>query len=90
MADKKLDLLETLKIQIVNPDKILFEGEASRVFVPGPDFEMALLPYHTPMYAELGKGTILIEQSNGGQERQDIESGIVRIKNNKIIILTGF
>jgi F-type H+-transporting ATPase subunit epsilon len=90
MPDKKLDLTQTLKIEIVNPDKVVYEGEGSRVFVPGPDFEMALLPYHTPMYAELGKGTVRIEQTSGGQETHDIESGIVRIKNNKIVILIGF
>jgi F-type H+-transporting ATPase subunit epsilon len=81
---------DSVNVIIVNPDKVIYEGEATRVFAPGKIAELALLPQHTPLYSELSAGTIVVEEKGGGKEEQKIDGGVARIKNNELKILIGF
>ncbi len=90
MAKINSDKKELLEVLIVNPDKILYEGEAIRVFVPGPFGEMAFLPGHAPLYSEIVEGEIKIIEKNNKEVKKKIDVGIVRTKGNSIKILVGF
>lgn len=97
MADEKTETKNKsvedekfLEVLIVNPDKVVYEGQASKVFAPGPYGEVAFLPHHAPLYSELSSGTVSIEEKGGKQVTKKIEGGVVRIKNNTIKILVGF
>lgn len=79
-----------LQVIIVSPDKTILETEAVRVFVPGIIQELAILPHHTPLYSELVKGVIKIETVNGTIKEIDIDSGIIRVRQNRISIILGF
>ncbi|NMB57001.1 hypothetical protein GYA19_03635 [Candidatus Beckwithbacteria bacterium] len=81
------DLIELI---IVNPDRIVFEGKAKRIFVPGKIQELAILPDHAPLYSELLEGEIIIEEENDKKTVKKIDGGILRIKNNLAKILVGF
>ena len=48
-----------MKLEIVSPDGILFEGEAERVSFPGAAGSFDILPHHAPLIASLRQGTIL-------------------------------
>jgi F-type H+-transporting ATPase subunit epsilon len=76
-----------LIVKIVHPDKILFEGTAKMVFAPGKKGMLGLMPDHTPMFAELIKGEIEIQSQK--DEIVAIESGILRVRDNIITILTS-
>jgi F-type H+-transporting ATPase subunit epsilon len=79
-----------LNCTIVSPDLVIFEGEITQVFVPGINQELAILPDHTPLYAQLQPGTVkLINKENRPQEF-NIDSGVVRVRNNHVTIVTGF
>lgn len=77
-------------IVIVSPDKVVFEGKATRVTVPGTEQELAILPDHTPLYAELKKGEVVINLTGGKTETVPITSGVMRVKQNKVSIILGF
>ena len=79
-----------LEVLIIDPDKIIYEGQATKVFAPGPYGEVAFLPHHAPLYSELSSGKVSIEESGGKLVTKEIEGGVVRIKNNTIKILVGF
>lgn len=82
MADKP-----TLKLRIVNPERKVFEGEVEMVFAPGIHGMLGIMPMHTPLYAELVAGEIHI---TGAQEKSiEIESGIMKVRNNEVTILIG-
>ena len=49
-----------MKLEIVTPDKKLFEGEAKSLIVPGSEGSLGILDNHAPMIASLKKGTIKI------------------------------
>jgi F-type H+-transporting ATPase subunit epsilon len=81
---------ETFTLLIVSPDETLHEGEVTKVLVPGISQELAILPHHTPLYAQLVKGDITIFQSQSDKKTLPIEGGIVRVKHNRVSILVGF
>ncbi|MEI6477503.1 MAG: hypothetical protein WCO52_00755 [bacterium] len=83
MADEK----PKLTVKIINPDEILFEGTADYILAPGKETMLGLLPGHTPMFAELGKGELQVHSEK--EENMAIESGILRIKNDIVTILVG-
>jgi F-type H+-transporting ATPase subunit epsilon len=84
---EELPLLQTI---MVDPNKIIYQGEAVRVFIPTKIGEIALLPYHTPLYTELTQGEVKIEEKNGSNQNFPVEGGIVRVKENTLKILVGF
>lgn len=75
---------------IVSPDNTVLETQATKIFVPGSIQELAILPHHTPLYAELVKGTIKVETIDGKHQEIDIEGGIIRVRNNRVSIILGF
>lgn len=80
----------SFNLVIANPDEVIFEGEANRVIAPGINQEIAVLPDHTPLYAQLVKGVISVDTIDGQNKTFDIEGGIVRVKDNQVSIITGF
>jgi F-type H+-transporting ATPase subunit epsilon len=83
-------LTTPLQVIIVSPDKTILEAEANRVFVPGIIQELAILPHHTPLYSELVKGVIKVEATDGTIKEIDIDSGIIRVRQNRVSIILGF
>lgn len=81
---------ETFDIIIVTPDNILLETKASKVMVPGIKQELAILPDHTPLYAQVTKGQVVVTMGNGTQRQFPVENGIMRVKQNKVSIILGF
>ena len=53
-----------MKIEIITPEKRLFEGEADLVQLPGIDGLFEILKNHAPMIAALGKGRVKIGNNN--------------------------
>jgi F-type H+-transporting ATPase subunit epsilon len=83
-------LINSFHVVVVSPDRVLIETEASKVTLPGVMQELAILPNHTPLYSELVKGVIHIEPTNGKVKEIDIESGILRVRQNQVSIILGF
>lgn len=80
----------TFDTVIVSPDEVVFEGKCERLLVPGVIQDLSILPNHTPIYAQLKKGTIITYLPNGVQNQFPIESGIMRVKRNRVSVLIGF
>ncbi len=73
-------------LDIVTPDKKVFEGEVTSVTFPGSDGEFQVLSNHAPMISSLGKGKVTIKAS-GKTEELTIDGGVVEVLNNNIIVL---
>lgn len=75
-----------MKLEIITPEKQLFEGETDLVQLPGTDGLFEILNNHAPMIAALGEGKIKIANNNDFQYIE-IKGGVVEVLNNKIIVL---
>jgi len=76
-----------LKVKIVNPEELVFEGEADMVFAPGIHGTLGIMPSHTPFYAELLPGEI--ELAGSEAKTFPLESGIIKVRNDEVTILIG-
>jgi F-type H+-transporting ATPase subunit epsilon len=73
-------------LEIITPDKKLFEGEVSSVTVPGKTGKFQMLNRHAPVISALKKGKIKIKTAQGIQQF-DVNGGVVEMQKNKIIVL---
>ncbi len=81
---------DEFKIVIVSPDKVVLEATVVKALVPGVIQELAILPNHTPLYSELGQGTVTAFYKTGRTKQVDIDGGILRVRHNKVSIILGF
>jgi len=73
-------------LEIVTPDKTLFKGEVVSVKFPGTAGKFETLTNHAPLISSLEKGTITVHTATGS-ENFEIESGIVEVFQNNIVVL---
>ncbi len=76
-----------MKLEIITPEKRLFDGKVKLVKVPGASGSFEILNNHAPIISTLTKGTIKVITETDQQELIDIDSGIVEVKANNISIL---
>jgi F-type H+-transporting ATPase subunit epsilon len=79
--------MATLKVSVISPERVLFEGDVESVVAPAFDGEVGLLPNHAPMVTLLGKGTLRL--GDGGRAgRFDIAGGFLQVAENYVRIVT--
>jgi F-type H+-transporting ATPase subunit epsilon len=76
-----------LKVSVISPERVLFEGEASSVVVPAFDGEVGILQGHAPMMTLLGKGSLRLD-GGAGAKRFDIEGGFLQVVDNNVRVVT--
>jgi F-type H+-transporting ATPase subunit epsilon len=76
----------TIRCEIVSQDRLVFEGDADSVIVPGMEGEMGILPRHAPLLSTLKYG-ILRVRTKGGEEVFAIAGGVVEIQPDIITVL---
>lgn len=81
---------DVFNLIIVSPDTTVFDGEVTRLIAPGHNMDIAILPDHTPLYAQLKTGDLQITKSDGSIQTIPIDSGIIRVKLNRASIIVGF
>lgn len=74
-------------LEIITPDKNIFEGEVKLVRVPGSKGAFELLKNHAPIISTLEKGTIKVIDVNDNEQFFEIDGGVIENKANKIILL---
>ena len=74
-------------LEIITPEKKLFEGEVTSVKFPGTDGEFGVLNNHAPIISTLTKGSIVVIDNNKESKNFVINGGVIEMQNNKIIVL---
>lgn len=73
----------SLKLRIVSPEKIIFNGEVDSVIVPGNMGEFQVLENHAPIISLLESGKVMYDDAQGRHE-QMIVSGFIEVQNNQV------
>ena len=76
-----------MRIEIITPDKKVFEGDIKSVRVPGKKGSFQVLKDHAPIISTLDKGPVIIVDNYGAQTTYEINGGVIEVKANKIILL---
>lgn len=74
-------------LEIITPDRKVFEGEVTLVQLPGSNGAFEILQNHAPIISTLNKGTIKVEDNKHKQHFFDVDGGVIENKGNKIIVL---
>jgi F-type H+-transporting ATPase subunit epsilon len=72
--------------EIVSQDRMVFEGDADIVVLPGTDGEMGILPHHAPLLTTLKIGIIKV-RSRGKEEIFTVAGGIAEVQPNIVTVL---
>lgn len=76
----------SMKLQVITPDKLAYEGEVTAVTVPGSAGSFQILKDHAAIVSTLEDGKVIITSGNG-EEVINIKGGVVEVKDNNIIVL---
>jgi F-type H+-transporting ATPase subunit epsilon len=76
-----------MRIEIVTPDKKIFEGEIKSVRVPGKKGSFQVLKDHAPIVSTLEGGPVIMVSPDGKETIYEIDGGVIEVKANKIILL---
>ncbi|MBK7587817.1 MAG: ATP synthase F1 subunit epsilon [Bacteroidetes bacterium] len=76
-----------MHLDILTPERKIFNGDIMGVILPGVQGYFELLDNHAPIVAALGKGQLKILKDKTTQEVYNIEGGFVEMNNNKTIVL---
>lgn len=76
-----------MRVEIITPDEVLFEGEAKLVQLPGTGGSFELLNLHAPIISTLRSGNIRVVEMSGETTQVTIASGVVEMQTNKVVIL---
>ena len=74
-------------LEIVTPEKKIFEGEADSAIFPGADGSFQILNNHAPLISSLKKGIVRVKDGAGKEHRFEVKGGTVEVFNNKVTIL---
>ncbi len=74
-------------LEILTPEKKLFDGEVYGVQLPGISGLFEVLDKHAPLVSALGKGNLKILKTKSQSENFKIQGGFVEVMNNKTTIL---
>lgn len=78
-------MMEKLHLNIVSPEKELFNGEVESVTLPGMMGSFSILPHHAPIVSSLKEGT-LVYVTEGEEHELDIQSGFVEMSSGKVAV----
>ena len=73
-------------LEIITPDKKVFEGEVKSVQVPGAKGQFQMLENHAAIISTLVNGKVKIKTASG-EEQFEVKGGVVEMLKNKVIIL---
>jgi F-type H+-transporting ATPase subunit epsilon len=76
-----------MKIEIITPDKKIFEGEIKSVRVPGKKGSFQVLKDHAPIISTLENGLVRMVDQEDREIIYEISGGVIEVKSNKIILL---
>ena len=78
---------DKITVEIISPEKLIVNSEASEVTIPSYEGQMGILKDHISLITFLRPGVISIR--NQEEKKYFVEEGTVEFSNNKLLILTS-
>jgi F-type H+-transporting ATPase subunit epsilon len=75
-----------IKLEIVTPERLVFDETVDGVTLPGSEGELGVLPNHAPLVSTLGVGELRI-RSGGSEDWFAIVGGFVQVLPDKVVVM---
>lgn len=76
----------SIRCEIVSQDRMVYQGDADIVVLPGTEGEMGILPNHAPLLTTLKIGIIKV-RSHGREEVFTVAGGIAEVQPDIVTVL---
>jgi F-type H+-transporting ATPase subunit epsilon len=76
----------SIRCEIVSQDRIVFQGEADMVILPGTAGEMGVLPRHAPVLTTLKFGVVRVRRA-GGEQLFAVAGGVAEVQPDLVTVL---
>ena len=79
--------MPTFHFELVSPDKVLFNGLAQAVLVPGAEGDFQVLSDHAPVMTAMRPGVVGIDDAEGKHRRVFVRGGFADASTKGLILL---
>jgi F-type H+-transporting ATPase subunit epsilon len=76
-----------LKVSVISPEAVLYEGDAETVVAPAFDGEVGILTGHAPMVTLLGRGELRVGAGAAALHFR-VEGGFLQVADNLVRVVT--
>ena len=80
--------MNTIHVDVVSAEELIFSGEARFVALPGEAGELGILPKHTPLITRIKPGSVRIELPNGDEEFVFVAGCILEVQPDRVTVLS--
>ncbi len=77
-----------LSVELVSPERVVFEGEASLVIARTTDGEIGFQPGHVPFVGNLVSSVVRMALVDGGVQHIAVHSGFVEVSDDHVTLLS--
>jgi F-type H+-transporting ATPase subunit epsilon len=80
-------MADTLRLDIVTPEGVVFAGDVIMVTLPSADGQLGIYPLHVPLITEMVPGEIVAHET-GGDTFLAVGGGLIDIEADRVAIVT--
>lgn len=80
-------MAKLMTIDIVTPEKKIFEGKIKELIAPGTGGEFGVLPEHAPFATSIDPGVITMIKEDGTHDLMAVSGGYVEVTRDKVVLL---
>ena len=86
-VDRVVTVEKSMRLRVVTPEKVVFEGDARSLVAPAWDGWVGILPGHAPFLTLMGEGPLSVEPESGSRREFRIEGGVMKVESNEVTVL---
>ncbi|OGJ58220.1 ATP synthase F1 subunit epsilon [Candidatus Peribacteria bacterium RIFCSPHIGHO2_01_FULL_51_9] len=75
-----------LHLEIITPDRTVFQGDVDSVSLPTPQGEITILPHHIPLMSIVIPGSVLVRQKNE-EHLFAVSRGVIEVDGKSVRVL---
>ncbi len=76
-----------LRLEILTPERLVFEGDVDMVIAPATEGYVGILPHHAPLLTSLGPGEFRVKRG-GTEEVLAVFGGFMDVRGDRVTVLT--
>jgi F-type H+-transporting ATPase subunit epsilon len=80
-------MTETLKLEVVTPDAVVFSDDVQMVTMPAVDGQIGVFPHHVPLLTQVVPGEMIVRK-DGRESFLAIGEGLVLVTGDRVAIVT--
>jgi len=80
--------MNTIHVDVVSAEELIYSGEATFVALPGEAGELGIYPRHTPLISRIRAGSVRIQKPDGEEEFIFVAGGILEVQPDSVTVLS--